>query len=35
MPTIIKRGPYQWQAKIRRKGHPLQSKTFTSKTDAL
>lgn len=35
MSTITKRGPYQWQAKIRRKGHPLQSKTFTSKTDAL
>ncbi len=35
MPTILKRGPYQWQAKIRRKGHPPQSKTFSSKTDAL
>ena len=35
MPTIIKRGPYQWQAKIRRKGHALQSKTFPSKADAL
>ena len=35
VPTILKRGPYQWQAKIRRKGHPIQSKTFTSKTDAL
>ena len=35
MPTIVKRGPYQWQAKIRRKGQEAQSKTFTSKPDAL
>ena len=34
MATIIERGPYQFQAKIRRKGRPLLSKTFTSKTDA-
>jgi integrase len=34
MPTILKRGPYQWQAKIRRKGHPTQSKTFPSKAEA-
>jgi len=35
MPTISKRGPNQWQAKIRRKGHAPQSKTFPSKADAL
>jgi integrase len=35
MPTVFKRGPYQWQATIRRKGHPKQCKTFTSKADAL
>lgn len=34
MSTIVKRGPYQWQAKIRRKGHPAQSKTFPSKAEA-
>lgn len=34
MATIIRRGPYQWQAKIRRKGFPLQTKTFETKADA-
>lgn len=34
MATISKRGPYQWQAKIRRKGYPPQSKTFESKSEA-
>jgi len=34
MATITRRGPYQWQAKIRRKGHPALSKTFDTKADA-
>ncbi len=34
MATINQRGPYQWQAKVRRKGYPTQSKTFESKRDA-
>jgi len=34
MATIINRGPYQWQGKVRRKGHPAQSKTFETKSDA-
>jgi len=34
MATIAKRGNLQWQAKIRRKGHPEQSKTFETKSDA-
>lgn len=34
MATITKRGPYQYQAQIRRKGFPTQSKTFESKRDA-
>lgn len=34
MATFIKRGDLQWQAKIRRLGHPVQSKTFTTKMDA-
>jgi len=34
MATISKRGKHQWQAKIRRKGHPVQSKTFDRKSDA-
>jgi hypothetical protein len=28
MASIIKRGPYQWQVKIRRKGWSRQAKTF-------
>ncbi len=35
MATIITRGPYQYQAKVRRNGYPLQSKTFEHKQDAL
>lgn len=35
MATIIKRGPYQYQAKIRRKGYPTQIKTFELKREAL
>lgn len=34
MATITKRGDLQWQAKVRRKGHPAQSKTFDSRADA-
>jgi hypothetical protein len=34
MSTITKRKDYQWQAKVRRKGHPTQSKTFNSKAEA-
>lgn len=34
MATIRKRGPYQWEARIRRKGWPLQCKTFEKKQDA-
>lgn len=34
MATISKRGAYQWQAKIRRRGYPVQSKTFDTKREA-
>ncbi|PRC92724.1 site-specific integrase [Solimicrobium silvestre] len=34
MPTIRKRGEYQWEVQVRRKGYPPQSKTFTSRADA-
>jgi len=34
MATIIRRGPYQWQVKIRKKGHKAISKTFDYRTDA-
>ncbi len=34
MATIRKRGPYQWQAIVKRKGYPLQSKTFNYQKDA-
>ncbi len=34
MATFVKRGDYQWQAKIRRLGHPIQSKTFNTKAEA-
>jgi integrase len=34
MASIKKRGPYQWQVRIRRKGHPPVFKTFNSKADA-
>jgi len=34
MATIRKRGDYQWEAQIRRKGHSAISKTFTSRADA-
>ncbi|MHB8422594.1 MAG: hypothetical protein ACYDAM_07485 [Leptospirales bacterium] len=34
MADILKRGPYQWQVRIRRKGHPSQTKTFNTKAEA-
>jgi len=34
MASILKRGPYQWQATIRRKGYPTQTKTFETKSAA-
>lgn len=34
MASIRKRGPYQWEARIRRAGYPLQSRTFESRQDA-
>jgi integrase len=34
MATIRKRGDYQWEAQIRRKGHPNLSKTFEIRADA-
>ncbi len=35
MAAITKRGPYQWQAKVRRKGYPSTSKTFETKIEAV
>jgi hypothetical protein len=29
--TFRKRGPYQWQAQVRKKGQPLQTKTFETR----
>jgi len=34
MATIQHRGPYQWRVQVRRKGYPIQRKTFESKSDA-
>ncbi|BEU20016.1 site-specific integrase [Paraburkholderia sp. 22B1P] len=34
MPTIRKRGHYQWEAQVRRRGYPAQSKTFNTKVEA-
>lgn len=34
MATIRKRGPYQYQVEIRRRGYPTQTKTFESKAQA-
>jgi len=34
MATYRKRGPRQWQVQVRKKGYPLQSKTFKSKAAA-
>lgn len=34
MATIRKRGDLQWEARVRHKGHPTQSKTFCTKAEA-
>ena len=34
MATIEQRGPYQWRAKVRRKGFPVQTSTFDYKAEA-
>jgi hypothetical protein len=34
MASFRKRGPYQWQAQVRKKGQPLQSKTFETRAAA-
>ena len=34
MASFRKRGPYQWQAQVRKKGHPPQSKTFETRAEA-
>lgn len=34
MASIIKRGPHQYQAQVRRKGYPTQTRTFETKRDA-
>ncbi len=34
MATITRRGDGQWQSKIRKKGYPVQSKTFATKASA-
>lgn len=34
MATFRKRGPYQWQAQVRKKGLPLQTKTFETRAKA-
>ena len=34
MASIIKRGPFQYQVQIRRKGYPTQQRTFETKRDA-
>ncbi len=33
MAAIRKRGPHQWEAQVRRKGFPVQSKTLTTKAE--
>ncbi len=34
MATLRKRGPYQWQAQVRKKGYPLHTKTFETRAAA-
>jgi hypothetical protein len=34
MASFRKRGPYQWQAQVRKKGHPTQTKTFETRAEA-
>ena len=33
MASFRKRGPYQWQAQVRKKGHPLQTRTFETRAE--
>lgn len=34
MASFRKRGPYQWEARIRKKGYPTTCKTFETKAEA-
>ena len=34
MATFRKRGPYQWEARIRKRGYPTTCNTFATKADA-
>ncbi|MGB5259571.1 MAG: Shufflon-specific DNA recombinase, partial [Gammaproteobacteria bacterium] len=34
MASFRKRGTYQWHAQVRKKGQPLQSKTFETRAEA-
>lgn len=34
MATIVNRGPHQFQAQVRRKGYPTQTKTFETSAEA-
>ena len=34
MATFRKRGPYQWEARIRKRGYPTTCKAFATKADA-
>ena len=34
MASFRKRGPWQWQAQVRKKSQPLQSKTFETRAEA-
>ena len=34
MATFRKRGPYQWQAQVRKKSQPLQTRTFETRAEA-
>lgn len=34
MATVTKRGDLQWQCKVRAKGHPIQTRTFTTRAQA-
>lgn len=34
MATFRKRGPHQWQAQVRKKGYPLQTKSFETRAAA-
>ena len=34
MASFRKRGSYQWQAQVRKKGHPTQTETFETRAAA-